>query len=109
MHKIVGLTLQMKIFSIIHIFLGCFLPSDMPQLSSAKSLRDSHCQNDDDSITKHAYYGYITTLYGRRGRGGGGPLGLKHENVHHVGDFISTPPLSIHGQEQGKRKKEQLW
>ncbi len=82
----------------------------MPQLSSAKSLRDSHHQNDDDSITKHAYYGYITTLYGRRGeRGGEGPLGLKHENVHHVGDFISTPPLSIHGQEQGKREKEQLW
>ncbi len=64
-----GVTLQMKIFSIIHTFLGCFLPSDMPQLSSAKYLRDSRGQNDDNSITNHAIMDILLPYM----VGGGGP------------------------------------
>ncbi len=92
LHEIMGTILQMKIFSIIHTFLVCFLPSDMPQLSSAKSMRDSRGQNDDNSIINHAYYGYITTLYGRREREGGVPMALNTKMYVMSGILFPHPP-----------------
>ncbi len=79
---------KMMIFSITHTFIVYFLSSKSYNVSSPKSLR---VKMIIIALQIIPIMDILSPYMVGEGGRGGGLLSLKHENVGHVGDFISNP------------------